>query len=244
MISRYAVVALLLVVGLATGCGKPPPTVLVQGHVTYNGKPLRGAMVTFLSGYLDAQPAFAVTDKDGYYFARTFVSANNILDGAFPGEYGVVVTKYTRPFPELVDRELWRRFGSFGPGEEAEYAAGLRVLEEQEAMDREEPETTGYPLSPSFRKPPDMDLKSIREMLALTSRQLRKLTDADLKSLRYPPNFIKLGLTEDVRQLAAERSGGKVLVPTRYLDTSTSGFTATIEHSDDEPLTFDFDLVD
>jgi hypothetical protein len=67
----------------------------VHGTVTFNGKPVEGATVTFVpkegaTGEPKPQAATAITDSNGRYAIGTFASG----DGAIPGEYLVKVTKY------------------------------------------------------------------------------------------------------------------------------------------------------
>lgn len=86
--------ALLLLAALAltagAGCGgsgeKP---VKVEGIVTLDGKPLPDAAVTFQPLEAKGRPATGVTGSDGVFRLTTFNSG----DGAFPGQYKILVTK-------------------------------------------------------------------------------------------------------------------------------------------------------
>lgn len=103
------------VVGLAAllsccGCGKPGsdlPTVTVTGTVKLNGTPLEGATVTFASSDPEGKPANGVTDAQGKFRLQTYLGGTTQADGALPGQYIVMVTKFesdsthaTQPTPE------------------------------------------------------------------------------------------------------------------------------------------------
>ncbi len=85
-LSAGALLALALVV--APGCGREK-AVKVEGVVTLDGTPLRGAMVQFVPIGSAGKPATGVTGDDGT-FRLTTRSSN---DGAMPGEYKVVITE-------------------------------------------------------------------------------------------------------------------------------------------------------
>lgn len=85
------------------GCGRRvddkwtrmrPPVYSATGIVEYQGEPLAGAMVTFLSGKDDgsdpnAQMAYGQTDRSGSFRLRRFPE----YEGAVAGDYRVSVTK-------------------------------------------------------------------------------------------------------------------------------------------------------
>jgi hypothetical protein len=78
---------------LVVSCGRPtrteaPKVISVQGKVTYSGKPVPGAVVTFLHSRDHEKSAFAIADGQGSYSSMT-----NDFAGMFPGEYRVTVTK-------------------------------------------------------------------------------------------------------------------------------------------------------
>src|SRR5262245_50737601 len=79
----------LLVAAFCFGCGKSNPlgTVPVSGKVTYNGKPVESATISFIPDG-DGRPATAISATDGAYNLTT-------LDwpGAVPGPYTAVVRK-------------------------------------------------------------------------------------------------------------------------------------------------------
>ncbi len=72
----------------ALGCGGPKP-VPVEGVVKLDGQPLGGATVTFMSSEDSKRPATGYTDQAGVFHLTSFKND----DGAFPGEYRVLVTK-------------------------------------------------------------------------------------------------------------------------------------------------------
>jgi len=57
--------------------------------VTYQGKPLAGAVITFVPTGADGEAASAFTDSNGKYALATWEAG----DGARPGEYRVKVSK-------------------------------------------------------------------------------------------------------------------------------------------------------
>lgn len=69
-------------------------TVPVSGKVTYQGKPVEGATVSFLAEG-DARPATGISGADGVYKLMTLN-----YEGAMPGNYTVLVEKIETP-PEL-----------------------------------------------------------------------------------------------------------------------------------------------
>jgi hypothetical protein len=85
-------VSVLVTVGIVlTGCSNSsrPATYPVTGTVTMQGKPLAGAVITFVPTGTDGEAASAVTDSDGKYALTTRQAG----DGARPGEYRVKVSK-------------------------------------------------------------------------------------------------------------------------------------------------------
>lgn len=61
----------------------------VSGTVTYQGKPLAGAVVSFIPEKAGDRSAGGTTDESGRYQLTTFESS----DGAIVGKYRVTVTK-------------------------------------------------------------------------------------------------------------------------------------------------------
>lgn len=89
--------ALLVTAVVLAGCGGSdfPKTYSVSGTVVQNGKPVDGALVTFLSTE-GGKSAVGSTNADGEFTLSTFGPG----DGALPGAYKVTVTKGTAPSPE------------------------------------------------------------------------------------------------------------------------------------------------
>ncbi len=80
--------ALVLVLALASGCGKSgPETVPVAGKVTVDGKVVAGAAVMFLPT-AGGRPATGVTDAEGAFRLETFKN----FDGAVLGDHTVTVS--------------------------------------------------------------------------------------------------------------------------------------------------------
>jgi len=74
---------------VALGCGGADTPVAVKGVVKLDGNPLAGATVTFMPAGDSGRPATGETDPDGVFHLTSLKHG----DGAFPGEYRVVVTK-------------------------------------------------------------------------------------------------------------------------------------------------------
>lgn len=85
-------VFILVAIGIVlTGCPKSsgPVTYRVTGTVTMQGKPVAGAVVTFVPTSNEGEAASAITGADGKYVLTTRQAG----DGARPGEYRVKVNK-------------------------------------------------------------------------------------------------------------------------------------------------------
>ena len=85
-----------VLVALLVGCGETgdtnrPKTVPVTGSVTYNGQPVEGATVTFVTGGSGGRGALGTTDASGKFQLTTFEAG----DGAIPGSYKVTIAKTT-----------------------------------------------------------------------------------------------------------------------------------------------------
>ncbi len=78
----------------ATGCSGSglPKTYKVAGTVKLDGKPVEGALVTFLPAE-GQKVAVGSTDTDGKYTLSTFGPA----DGAQPGGFKVTIVKFSAP---------------------------------------------------------------------------------------------------------------------------------------------------
>src|SRR5436189_4588890 len=84
--------SILATVGIVlTGCSNSsrPPTYPVTGTVTMQGKPVAGAVITFVPTSNEGEAASAITDSEGKYALTTWRAG----DGARPGEYRVKVSK-------------------------------------------------------------------------------------------------------------------------------------------------------
>jgi hypothetical protein len=100
MQSRFlglVVVAALLVFAVGCGGGRDsslPDLVPVSGTVTLDGKPLAGAIVTFLPvGATKGRSCYGVTGADGRYE----LMENEKSKGAPVGEFSVLVNKWVMP---------------------------------------------------------------------------------------------------------------------------------------------------
>jgi hypothetical protein len=99
------------------GCGSR--LAQVQGVVKLDGKPVPAAMVEFLPLGGKGQPANGVTDSSGAFHLDTLSSG----DGAWPGEYKVVVRKYE------VDPAMQQPIDPSDPkAQEKQYAAAAKVM--------------------------------------------------------------------------------------------------------------------
>jgi hypothetical protein len=90
---------------LLAGCGPSrPATVPVSGRVTWQGKPVAAARITFYPA--QGRPAGGVTDSDGVYHLRTF----DPNDGAALGRHCVTIeakrTIHARPAPKSMEEEM------------------------------------------------------------------------------------------------------------------------------------------
>jgi len=87
---------LLMSAMVVIGCGKKPGLVTypVTGTVTYQGKPIAGATVSYFVS-VDSPPATGMTDSDGKFSLATHVSPKEVLPGAPPGDYKVTISKST-----------------------------------------------------------------------------------------------------------------------------------------------------
>jgi hypothetical protein len=85
-------VSVFVTVGIVlTGCSNSsrPATYRVTGTVTMQGKPVAGAVITFVPTSNEGEAASAISDSDGKYALTTWRAG----DGARPGEYRVKVSK-------------------------------------------------------------------------------------------------------------------------------------------------------
>lgn len=91
--SQIALTMLISFGATLVGCssGSVPGTFPVNGTVTFNGKPVDGATISFV-GKGSERPATAISTADGKYDLYTLDSR-----GALPGNYSVVVSKMEAP---------------------------------------------------------------------------------------------------------------------------------------------------
>jgi hypothetical protein len=81
---------------LFAGCTKPASTIAtypVTGTVIYQGKPLAGATVTYVSKNPDDPAPNGVTDPEGHFSLATYFGPKQILKGAPAGDYRVIIAK-------------------------------------------------------------------------------------------------------------------------------------------------------
>lgn len=133
MVSRTSYLTVVLCCLSAAGCGSGsgfPKTYPVSGVVTYNGKPVEGAMVTFQLNE-GKENAIGTTDSTGEYKLTMFQPG----DGAIPGQYRVGVSKLppappavnTPPAGTLASGELG---ANYAPPAQSETAAKPKVRTE------------------------------------------------------------------------------------------------------------------
>ena len=93
--TRLALGWFFIVVGMSiVGCGKASNLsglAPAQGVVNYKGDPVEGASITFIpdGATSEQRPAAATTDAGGRFVMMTLQPK----DGAFPGQYKVLITK-------------------------------------------------------------------------------------------------------------------------------------------------------
>ncbi len=84
----FIAMGVITLAGCSRGNGFPPP-VPVSGSVSYQGKPVDGASITFLAGDGGGRSASGTTDSQGAFQLTTFSTS----DGALPGDYTVTIAK-------------------------------------------------------------------------------------------------------------------------------------------------------
>jgi hypothetical protein len=93
----------VVLVGCSGGTDKSkanrPQTALANGVVTYNGKPLDGALIVFVPEANEGTAAAAVSNNQGEFSAMAFSPEQ----GAVPGKYTVTVSKMLEPTAEQPD---------------------------------------------------------------------------------------------------------------------------------------------
>lgn len=94
-------ILLAVMVLMACGCGRQkdrwlaarPATTLASGEVTFEGKPLEGAIVVFQPTAPGGIGASGMTDAQGKFELKTFPPES----GAVPGAYSVSILKTAMP---------------------------------------------------------------------------------------------------------------------------------------------------
>jgi len=104
----------LLLVASAIGCGSGEtlPTVPVTGTVTYQGKPLEGATVTFSTTAESGRPASGTTDASGKFSLKTYLSPTSSPTGALPGDYTVMITKVETQSTGMTPEDMAKKMAS------------------------------------------------------------------------------------------------------------------------------------
>lgn len=110
---------LLAAICVLQGCNRSdrPATYPVRGNVTYRGKPVAGASVTFM-GPGAPRAAAGKTDEAGNFQLTTFEPN----DGAVAGTHEVTVKKYASEPPQLPQAPA---DGVVDPEVEAQYTAAM-----------------------------------------------------------------------------------------------------------------------
>ena len=88
--SHFASTILLLLAAAILGCGGGSKTSSVTGRVTYKGKPVPKANVSFTPVEGATRAATGLTDDNGNFTLGTFSTS----DGALPGKYRIAISAY------------------------------------------------------------------------------------------------------------------------------------------------------
>jgi hypothetical protein len=161
---RCALRASLLLLLMSVGCGDAK-TVKVQGTVTLDGKPLAGAMVTFLPlSEKEGRAGGGRTDSGGNFRLTTFKTD----DGLLPGQYRVTVVmpdddraNVTGGNPMEMDEKAKRAYFSKGSSQGRREAAKRKTKKPSPI-----PAVYGDPLKTPFKetvphgRPVKIELKS------------------------------------------------------------------------------------
>ena len=90
------------------GCGKAevppelPATVAFSGAIQLDGKPMSGGLVTFNSTMDKGLNATSIVGADGKYNLKISLGKQE-KDGAVPGKYKVVISRFVKPNGEPQD---------------------------------------------------------------------------------------------------------------------------------------------
>jgi hypothetical protein len=89
------------------GCASGDRPIPIKGTVTLDGSPVAGATVLFVPTDANRRPASGWTDTDGLFELTTFAQA----DGALPGAYRVVITKFEGKSAPKVEKDPNEYYG-------------------------------------------------------------------------------------------------------------------------------------
>lgn len=109
---RHSQVLLAFSLLIAIGCGGGGAAA-VSGHVTYKGKPVANADVTFIPESSDGKPASGRTDEGGRYSLSTPTKG----DGAIPGKYKIHIIARGPERPPKPGESITGMPGEMMPGE-------------------------------------------------------------------------------------------------------------------------------
>ncbi|WDI41619.1 hypothetical protein [Bremerella sp. P1] len=101
--TKWNILGSVALLAFVTGCfggNGYPKTAPVKGVITYKGKPLADANVSFIPS--GGRPASGTTNSNGEFELTTFVQG----DGALPGEHHVLVQKFTQPASDELYAEV------------------------------------------------------------------------------------------------------------------------------------------
>ena len=100
-LDRWAFVACFtLATSLSAGCGKSGqvPVAKVRGTITYRGKPVAKAAISFIPEKAGTIPALATTDENGEYVLGTYGATDGAPVG--PCRIAISLTGASPPLPE------------------------------------------------------------------------------------------------------------------------------------------------
>ncbi len=126
-------VALLVI----PGCAKAPnlPTVPVTGNVTYKGRPVADAHISFMpEDNASGKPATGVTDSQGRFTLQTYVGGSTFAVGALTGEY-IVIVKQGLPTKKEVSIMSVEEWSKLSPEERTKKGTGLMTKVQRSGED-------------------------------------------------------------------------------------------------------------
>jgi hypothetical protein len=110
---KLCVLLAFVLCGSWFGCGGGSKTAGVSGHVTYKGKPVAKANVSFTPVEGAGRAASGLTDDNGYYTLGTMSAS----DGAAPGKYRVTIIARGPDRPAKAGESLTGMPGEMMPGD-------------------------------------------------------------------------------------------------------------------------------